>query len=134
MYFIAITIANLIWILFSLTEGVKDGIFSHYSNNTKRNCLLNSSRLFNLQRILMLMATAGLLVWTIGVFSIPFIIGQYFMFKYFRKISYDATIKKIQINLDEQETKTEVEKKINTEKKPMLIGVFIQIFSYIFLM
>lgn len=132
MDFIAITVANLIWIIYSLTEGVKDGLFSHYKNTSRRKCELDSKTLFTLQRGLVLLSTAGLLVWTIGWISIPFIIGQLFMYKYFHKISYEITVKKVESKQEEKEiTITNIEKV--KEKSPMFMGIMIQVFSYIFL-
>lgn len=132
MDFIAITVANLIWIIYSLTEGVKDGLFSHYKNTSRRKCELDSKTLFTLQRGLVLLSTGGLLVWTLGWISIPFIIGQFFMYKYFHKISYEITIKKVESKQEEKEiTITNIEKV--REKSPVFMGIMIQIFSYIFL-
>jgi hypothetical protein len=130
MDFAAITIANLIWILYSLTEGVKDSLFSHYKTTSKRKCDLDSKTLFNTQRALVLLSTAGLLIWTLGWISIPFIIGQIFMYKYFHKISHDITTKKLDSKVVEEE-KSPI-KKVK-ENSTVLTGVIIQVFSYIFL-
>ena len=94
MDFIAITIANLIWILYSMSEGLREGFFEHFKGKSKRNCEFNTSRIFTIQRFLVLLATGGLLTYTIGWVSIPFIIAQVFMFRYFHKIIFDQTIKK----------------------------------------
>lgn len=129
MDFIAITIANLIWILYSLAEGAKDGLFTHYKNSSKRKCQLDSKVLFNLQKFLVLLSTGGLLIWTLGWISIPFILGQFLMYKYFHKISKDLVTKKLIEEFKEEDTVT---KKVK-EKSPIMLGITIQIFSYIFL-
>lgn len=128
MEFFAITLANIIWILYCSTEGVKDGLFTHYKNSSKKTCNLDSKILFTTQRTLVLFATGGLLIWALNLWSIPFIIGQYFMYKYFHKISYEITIKKINNKQEEKESKSKLK-----EKTPMMLGVALQILTYIYI-
>jgi len=137
MDFIAITITNLIWILYSMSEGLREGFFEHFKGKSKRNCEFNTKRIFNIQRFLVLLATGGLLTYTIGWLSIPFIIAQFFMFRYFHRIIFDQTIKKLDnknsiIDTHEELPILEI---MDKEKTPMILfGISLQIFIYMFLM
>ncbi len=136
MDFIAITIANLIWILYSMSEGLREGFFEHFKNKSKRNCVFNTKRIFNIQRFLVLLATGGLLTYTIGWVSIPFIIAQVFMFRYFHKLIFDQTMNKLESKVIE-ETHEEIPtlEFLTKEKTPMvLLGISLQVFIYMFLM
>ena len=136
MDFIAITIANLIWILYSMSEGLREGFFEHFKNKSKRNCVFNTKRIFNIQRFLVLLATGGLLTYTIGWVSIPFIIAQIFMFRYFHKIIFDQTINKLESKvLEETHEEIPTLEFLTKEKTPMvLLGISLQVFIYMFLM
>lgn len=135
MDFIAITIANLIWILYSMSEGLREGVFKHFKEKSKRNCTFNTKRIFNIQRFLVLLATGGLLTYTIGWVSIPFIIAQVFMFRYFHKIIFDQTIKKLYNKIIIEHDESPISEVMSKEKTPLvLFGISLQIFIYIFLM
>jgi hypothetical protein len=84
-----------------------------------------------IQRLLVLFATGGIMLYTIGLIAIPFIIGQIFMFHFLHKMSYNCTISKIE-KIKKQEVETTVPDRI---KEPMVIlGITLQIFIYLFLM
>jgi hypothetical protein len=136
MDFLAITIANAIWILYSMSEGLREGFFEYFKNKSKRECAFNTKRIFNIQRGLVLLATGGVLAYTLGWISIPFIIAQFFMFRYFHKIIFDQTIKKLDIkNSIIEQKENPVLETMDKEKSPMvLFGIGIQIFIYLFLM
>lgn len=137
MDFIAITIANLIWILYSMSEGLREGFFEHFKGKSKRNFEFNTKRIFNIQRFLVLLATGGLLTYTIGWISVPFIIAQIFMFRYFHKIIFDQTIKKLtnKTSIVEVHEDLPILEVMDKEKTPMILfGISLQIFIYIFLM
>lgn len=137
MDFLAITIANLIWILYSMSEGLREGFFEHFKNKSKRECAFNTKRILNIQRGLVLLATGGVLAYTLGWISIPFIIAQFFMFRYFHKIVFEHTLKKLdkKTTLDSEEKESIVLEVMDKEKTPMvLFGITIQIFIYLFLM
>lgn len=136
MDFLAITIANAIWILYSMSEGLREGFFEYFKNKSKRECAFNTKRIFNIQRGLVLLATGGVLAYTLGWISIPFIIAQFFMFRYFHKIIFDQTIKKLDIkNSIIEHKENPVLETMDKEKSPMvLFGIGIQIFIYLFLM
>lgn len=137
MDFISITIANLIWILYSMSEGLREGFFEHFKSKSKRNCEFNTKRIFNIQRFLVLLATGGLLTYTIGWVSIPFIIAQVLMFRYFHKIIFDQTIKKLSNKNSIVETHEDLPilEVMDKKKTPMILfGISLQIFIYMFLM
>lgn len=136
MDFIAITIANLIWILYSMSEGLREGFFEHFKRKSKRECAFNTKRIFNIQRGLVLLATGGVLAYTLGWISIPFIIAQFFMFRYFHKVVFDHTVKKLdKKSFIEDDQENPVLNVMDKEKTPMvLFGIGIQIFIYLFLM
>jgi|SaaInlV_165m_DNA_2_1040747.scaffolds.fasta_scaffold39016_2 hypothetical protein len=134
MDFIAITITNLIWILYSMSEGLREGFFEHIKSKNKRSSEFCAKKIFNIQRFLVLLTTGTLLTYTIGWVSIPFIIAQIFMFKYFHRIIFEQTIKKLDKN---SITETHVHlppSEQDKKKTPMvLFGVSLQVFIYIFL-
>lgn len=135
MDFIAITVANLIWILYSMSEGLREGFFEHFKEKSKRNCAFNTKRIFNIQRFLVLLATGGLLTYTIGWVSVPFIIAQVFMFRYFHKIIFDQTVKKLDNRLVIEHEESPILEVMSKEKTPLvLFGISLQIFIYMFLM
>lgn len=128
MIFWSITLANLIWILYATSEGVRESFFSHYKNQCKRTNEYRCSNVFYLQRIIVLVLTSSILINTLGLFSIPFIIGQIFMFYFFHKISFIQTSNKIG---NEQVT----DSKIDKFNKPLVIsGIVLQVFVYIFML
>jgi len=84
-----------------------------------------------------LLATGGLLTYTIGWVSIPFIIAQVFMFRYFHKIIFDQTIKKLSNKNSIVETHEDLPilEVMDKKKTPMILfGISLQIFIYMFLM
>lgn len=131
MAFIVITISNLIWMFYCLTEGVREGFFNHYRNTYRNHLGYNFKKMFTIQRLLVLLATGGIMLYTIGLIAIPFILGQIFMFHFLHKMSYNCTISKIE-KIEKQEVETTVPDRI---KEPMVIlGITLQIFIYLFLM
>jgi hypothetical protein len=130
MDFILITVSNLIWMIYCLTEGVREGFFNHYRNTYRNKLSYNFKKMFFIQRLLVLLATGGIMLYTIGLMSIPFIIGQVLMFHFLHKLSYDCTVKKIE-NIQKNDVNT-IPDKI---KEPMIVaGITLQIFIYLFFM
>jgi hypothetical protein len=116
---------------YCLTEGVREGFFNHYRNTYRNQLGYNFKKMFMIQRLLVLFATGGIMLYTIGLIAIPFIIGQIFMFHFLHKMSYNCTISKIE-KIKKQEVETTVPDRI---KEPMVIlGITLQIFIYLFLM
>ncbi len=128
--FWSITFANLIWILYALTEGVRESFFRHYKKQCKRCDNYKFNVIFNFQRIIVLTVTSAILIHSLKLWAIPFIIGQILMFHFFHKISFTQTCKKI----GEDEHIHESMKKIEFINKPSVVfGIALQIFVYIFL-
>jgi hypothetical protein len=130
LVFCTITLANIIWILYALLDGVRDSFFSHYKNLCKKNNKYKFSSISTLQKLLVLSTTSFILWQSLSWWSIPFIIGQILMFDFFYKISASQTCKKI--GYSEIETSLFEKFKLfgNTYA---IIGIVIQIFVYIFL-
>lgn len=134
MDFVVITVSNLIWMFYCLTEGVREGFFNHYRNTYRNKINYNFKKMFLIQRLLVLFATGGIMLHTIGLIAVPFIIGQLFMFHFLHKFSYKCTQKKIETtNIKEDSLqKNEIPDKM---KEPMiLLGITLQIFIYLFFM
>jgi hypothetical protein len=136
MDFITITIANIIWILYSMSEGIREGFYSFHKNNNRKACEFEPKSVCNMQRFLVLSSSALILFYTMGLIAFPFIIGQIFMFRYFHKIMNESTIKKLEIKRIEMEQNDPVIlKKLDKAKEPLvLLGITIQLFTYLFLM
>jgi hypothetical protein len=116
--------------IYCLTEGVREGFFNHYRNTYRNKLSYNFKKMFFIQRLLVLLATGGIMLYTIGLMSIPFIIGQVLMFHFLHKLSYDCTVKKIK-NIQKNDVNT-IPDKI---KEPMIVaGITLQIFIYLFFM
>jgi hypothetical protein len=86
-----------------------------------------------MQRLLVLFATGGVMFHTIGLISIPFILGQILMFTFLHKLSYNCTVSKIEkMKIEEKVDTTTPEIKV---KEPMImLGITLQIFIYLFFM
>lgn len=128
MIFYSITISNLIWIIYTISEGVRESFFSHYKNQCKRINEYKCSNIFYLQRIIVLILTSLILIKTLNIIAIPFIIGQLFMFNFFYKISYTQTSRKI----GNQQTNDNKIDKFNNHL--LILGIVLQIFVYIFML
>ena len=63
MVLITLLITNLIWIIYSLTEGVREGFYWNYENQSKRACQFDINPIFNSQRITVLILI-GILITT----------------------------------------------------------------------
>jgi hypothetical protein len=127
--FWSITFANLIWILYALTEGVRESFFIHYKKQCKRCDGYRFDTIFNFQRLLVLIVTSAILIYSLKIWAIPYIVGQIFMFNFFHKIAFDQTCKKI----GEDHIHAGM-KKIEFLNKPLIVlGITLQIFVYIFL-
>ncbi len=135
MSFVIITLMNIIWVLYSLIEGIREASYD------TSNCLFNLKKIFNFHRFLVLLSIGILLFYIIGWLSIIYAIGQIFMFKYFHMITYKATILKLENNNITDNNDTIIEEKMATifnfldrkKKIMLLVGIFLQVFTYLFL-
>lgn len=132
MYFLVITIANIIWILYSMSEGMRESFFDYYQRFNKRKCRFHIKRIFFIQRIIVLLLITSFLFFTIGLPSILISLGQSLMFTYFYKISYDICVKKLKTEVIEK-AETNI-MSVKNKKLLLFTGLIIQIFIYIFLL
>ena len=126
--------ANIFWISYSMFEGIREAFFDYHSGLNKRRCSFNIKRIFLIQRSLFLFLISILMMYEIGIISILITIGQICMFKYFHKISYDLSSKKLNSEISEKKDEFNIFRKMNKNKNKLLIlGISIQIFIYIFI-
>jgi hypothetical protein len=131
MEFLVITIVNIIWILYSMSEGVREAFFDYYQGLNKRKCTFSIKRMFLIQRVLFLTLSIIVMSYTLGLLSIPIALGQICMFKYFHKISYDLSTNKLNSENNENNDELNIFKIMNKHRNPLLFfGVLIQIFIY----
>jgi hypothetical protein len=134
MEFLVITVVNIIWILYSLSEGIRESFSNYYQSFNKRKCSFNIKRMFLTQRILFLTLSTIVMSYTLGLLSIPISLAQICMFKYFHKISYDLSSKKLNSEINEEVEEFIILKKMNRHKNFLLFfGISLQIFIYIFI-
>ena len=94
MNFLLIVISGIIWASYSLSEGLKDGTYDYYKDNSRVLMNFNYKKMSFIQRILVLISTSSLLVVSIGWLSIIFIISKIVLFKYFYFITYEYSLRK----------------------------------------
>lgn len=127
MEFVLITLSNLFWILYSLSDGIREGIYDVNKDYSKREINFDHKKLFNIQRGLVLISMSLLMIYMIGILSLPFILGQVLMFKYIHNLSYSCTYNKMK----GREPKVEIKQ----DKKNMIaFGISIQIITYLLLL
>ena len=142
MVLITLLITNLIWIAYSLTEGVREGFYWHYENNSKRVCNFNINPIFNLQRGLVVLKTGGFLTYTLGLFSLLSLIGMVLIFPFFHNGTYYHTRNKLDERFypkrwkDESKTFPPFTALISYNKRAiaMILGLTSQVFIYLFLL
>jgi hypothetical protein len=142
MVLITLLITNLIWIAYSLSEGVREGFYWHYENNSKRVCNFNINPIFNLQRALVLSIIGGFLFYTIGSFSLLSLVGMFLIFPFFHNGSYYQTRNKLDERfypkrwMAESRTFPPFTSLISYNKRSiaMILGISSQVFIYLFLL
>lgn len=112
MEFLLIILANTIWAIYSLSEGLKDGAYDFYKDSSKKNTDFNYKKMLFIQRGLVLVSTSSLLIFSIGWISIIFILSKIVLFKYFYFITYECSLRKIQ-NQDDDSIKNILQEKKN---------------------
>ena len=85
MILITLILTNLIWVGYALTEGVREGFYWHYENNSRRVCDFDINPIFNLQRVLVMLITGGFMVHTLGWFSLLCLVCIFLMFNFFQQ-------------------------------------------------
>ena len=126
MEFAIITIANLLWVIYSVFEGMRESVFRINEESSRRKINFDMDRIFKIQRLIVLSSISLFMAYIIGLYSIPFIIGQFLMFSYFKNLSYSCTFNKLKSKKVEAEIKEK-------EKTMILFGVIFQIVTYLIL-
>lgn len=128
--FLVILLCNLVWVVYSLTEGVRCGLFDHLRDSWRNKVDYNFSKMLWFQRSLVLVSISLVMFWHIGLLSLAFICGQVLMFHFLHKAAYRCT-------------KARVEKQVSSGPKSgakkkgtsgAVLGIGLQIFVYLFLM
>lgn len=137
-----IIVINLIWILYSILEGFREGFYWHFKANSRRDCNFEIHPIFSLQRgIVLLLAGWGLFL-TMGWISVISIISMMLIFSFFHNGTYYKTRNKLDDRLypngwsDQSTTSTAKMTKIMTYRNRtvfMIIGIIFQIFMFLFL-
>lgn len=135
MEFLTIISVNLLWIVYSMLEGIIESFFDYYQGLNKRICSFNIKRVFFLQRLLFLLLSALVVSYTLGLLSVLIALGHICMFKYFYKISYDLSSTKLNSEINEEIVEFSILKKMSKHRIFLLFfGMSLQIFIYIFIL
>ena len=143
MVLITLLITNLIWISYSLMEGVREGFYWNYENISKRVCEFDINRIYTIQRSLVLTLVGGFLVYTLGWYSLISLASMIVMFSFFHNGTYYYTRNKLQSGVypkgwfDESKSFPPFHTSLYTYKKrtiSLILGLATQIFVYIFLL
>ena len=95
MVLITLIIMNLIWIGYSLTEGIREGFYWHYENISRKVCDFDINPVFNLQRALVLLISGGFMVQILGWYSLFSLLSMILMFSFFHNGTYYYTRNKL---------------------------------------
>jgi hypothetical protein len=143
MTFLTITIINIVWILYSLTEGFRDGFYWHFENLSKKECDFDINPVFNFQRGLVLTIISILSFSVLGLFSVINAISLILMFSFFHNGSYYLIRNKLSEDKypkkwrDESKTFPKYSSFLFSYNKRVIfviLGISLQIFFYIFLL
>lgn len=93
---LSLIIINLIWVIYSMTEGVREGYFGHIENLRRRKCDTNIKKLFKIQRFIVLISVSAIAFWIFDVKSMLFVAsGLFLMFSFLHNGSYHCTRQKL---------------------------------------
>ena len=142
MVLITLIIMNLIWIGYSLTEGIREGFYWHYENISKKVCDFDVNPVFNLQRALVLLISGGFMVHILGWYSLLSLLSMVLMFSFFHNGTYYYTRNKLSGKTYEKGWKDESRTfppftplmTYNKRTIAMGIGILAQVFIYLFLL
>jgi hypothetical protein len=142
MAIITLLLINIIWILYSMSDGMIEGFYFHFRNNSRRVCDFEINKMFSLQRILVITLISGFLIHTLGWFSLLITFCQLLTFAFFHNGTYYLTRHKLDDRMyplkwrDESRTFPVFYSGLTTYRKRaylMVLGIIIQVFVYIFL-
>lgn len=142
MALITLFLMNLLWISYSLTEGVREGFYWHYENKSKRVCDFDVNPMFHLQRFLVLILSGGFMVHALGWYSLLSLGSIILMFGFFHNGSYYYTRNKLDKEVypkrwkDESKTFPSLSILMSYNKRTiaMCLGILAQVFIYLFLL
>jgi hypothetical protein len=142
MVLITLIIMNLIWVGYSLTEGIREGFYWHYENISKKVCDFDINPVFNLQRALVLLISGGFMVQILGWYSLLSLLSMILMFSFFHNGTYYYTRNKLSGKIYEKGWKDESRTfppftplmTYNKRTLAMGIGILAQVFIYLFLL
>lgn len=128
--FIVLLLCNLVWVCYSLTEGIRSGLFDHLRDSWRNKIDFNFSKMLWFQRLLVLISISLVMFWHVGAVALFFVLGQVLMFPFLHRLSHKC----IECRL--QESPLDLGKKGMEEKGGgwAAVGVTLQVFIYIFLM
>ncbi len=134
-------IVNLVWVIYSMLEGLREGFFWHFKANTKKDCQFELHPIFALQRGIVLSLIGLLLFNSIGFYSIPSVLSMMLIFSFFHNGTYYVTRNKLDNSIyklgwaDQSTTSTAKMTKIMNYRNRtifMIAGVLLQVFMYLF--
>jgi hypothetical protein len=93
---LGLILINLIWVVYSLTEGVREGHFGHFENLRRRKCSTDINKLFKIQRFIVLISLSLISLWLFNLTSMFFVMtGLFLMFSYLHNGGYHCTRNKL---------------------------------------
>ena len=141
MILLSLILTNIIWVGYSLTEGIREGFYWNYENKSKKVCDFNVNPVFNLQRLLITLVTGGFLVHILGHYSLFCLFSMVIMFPFFHNGTYYYTRNKLDDRFypkrwsDESVTIPRYAPLMSYKKRTILmcVGILFQVFTYVFL-
>jgi hypothetical protein len=131
---IFIAFSNLLWTIYSIIEGFRDGFFYYYKKSSHKKCFFEVSPIIVLQRFLVLFIIGFFLFSHSSILVTLFtLISMFLMFGFIYTGSYYYTRKKLNersnpIILESRKYKINIKKTIL-----MSIGILLQVLTCLFL-
>ena len=132
-------ITNILWILYSILEGFREGFYWHYKNTSKSKDNFEIHPFFASQRGIILILIGVILYFNIGWWSILNVLGMALIFSFFHNGSYYYTRNKLDEKIyplkwmDQSTTSTAKMTKIMTFRNRTIFMVFGVILQFIYL-
>lgn len=136
-----IVLINILWFLYSLTEGVREGFYWYYENRCRRVCEFNVNRIFNSQRILVLLLFFIVLLYNFSLYAFINTTCLALIFPYFHNSAYYYTRNKLDSNVHNKNwignlhiNRFSIYIPYKTRIIAMLLGILVQIFTQLFIL
>lgn len=136
-----VILTNILWILYSVLEGFREGFYWHYKNTSKSEYKFEIHPYFASQRGIILILICTILFFNVGWWSILNTIGMTLIFSFFHNGSYYYTRNKLDNKIytlkwmDQSTTSTAKMTKIMTFRNRtifMIVGVILQFIYLLF--